>query len=339
MKATEAAPSRGAALLNHILMGNKALAILIALGIVMTFASPVFLTSNNLLNIVRQVAFSAIMGAGFTLIVGSGNMDLSIGSMVGFVGVIMGKCLINGVPIPLAVVIGIIAGALCGCLNASIINLTLPPFIVTLATMSVYRGATLLITKMVPVSNLPESFVLLGQGYLGPIPIPIIIMLIMVAIMYVILNRTMFGRHAIAMGGNAEATRVSGININAVRRKVYMTMGAYVAVASVVLTARSASAQISAGLGTEMDAIAAVVIGGTPLSGGSANVFGTLMGCLIVGAVNNSLNLLGVDSNWQIIAKGLLILFAIILDVVSTNMYASMAKRKSIAKSIRMEKK
>ncbi len=330
--------SRFRAFLNDLLMGNKALAILVALVVVMSFASPVFLTQNNLLNIVRQVAFSAIMGAGFTLVLGSGQMDLSIGCMVGFVGVIMGKCLVNDIPIPIAIAIGVAAGAACGCLNASIINLALPPFIVTLATMSVYRGGTLLITKMVPVSGLPDSFVFLGQGHIMGIPTPIYIMILMVVVMFVILNRTMFGRHAIAMGGNAEATMVSGINIKKVRRNVYMTMGMYVAIASVVLTARSASAQISAGQGTEMDAIAAVVIGGTPLSGGYANVFGTLMGCLIVGAVNNSLNLLGVDSNWQIIAKGLLILFAIILDVVSTTMYANLAKKKAMARSMRMEK-
>ncbi|MBC5581208.1 ABC transporter permease [Anaerofilum sp. BX8] len=319
-------------LISQLLMGNKALFILLALILIMAFASPVFFTSDNLLNVVRQVAYSAVMGAGFTLVLGSGHMDLSIGCMVGFVGVIMGKAMESGLPVPVAILVGIIAGSLCGALNASVITLfDLPPFIVTLATMSVYKGSTYLITKMVPISNLPSSFVFLGQGYIGPIPVPIYIMALMVLVMYILLTRTMFGRHAIAMGGNAEATRVSGIDTKKVRLGVYMTMGVYVAIASVILTARSASAQIAAGQNTEMDAIAAVVIGGTPLSGGSANVLGTLVGCLIVGVVNNSLNLLGADSNWQIIAKGVLILFAIILDVVWTKMYANMAKKKEAA--------
>jgi ribose/xylose/arabinose/galactoside ABC-type transport system permease subunit len=310
-------------LLSRVLMGNKAAIILVFTVIIMAFASPVFFTSSNLVSVTRQICVSAILGAGFTLILGSGHMDLSIGVMVGFVGIIMGKLMQAGVPVPLALLGGIITGACCGALNAIIITIfELPPFIVTLATQSVYRGSIMLITKMVPVSRLPASFVNLGQGYWGPLPIPIYVMFLMIVVMFILLSNTMFGRYAIAMGGNAEATRVSGINTKLVRLGVYMTMGIYVAVASIILTARSASAQIGAGQGMEMDAIAAVVIGGTSLGGGNANNLGTLVGCMIVGVVNNSLNLLGVDSNWQIIAKGMLILIAIVLDVMSTRFYA-----------------
>jgi ribose/xylose/arabinose/galactoside ABC-type transport system permease subunit len=316
---------------SDILMGNKAAVILVITVIIMAFASPVFLTSSNIVNVIRQVCVSATLGAGFTLILGSGHMDLSIGCMVGLVGVVMGKMMQAGLPVPVAIVGGIAAGALCGALNAVIITLfDLPPFIVTLATQSMYKGSIYLITRMVPVSRLPQNFIAIGQGYWGPLPIPIYVMTGMIVIMFVVLNRTMFGRYSIAMGGNAEATRVSGINTKSVRLGVYLTMGIYVAVASVILTARSASAQIAAGQGMEMDAIAAVVIGGTSLNGGNANVLGTLVGCIIVGVVNNSLNLLGVDSNWQVIAKGLLILIAIVLDVVSTRFYARLSAKNQL---------
>lgn len=317
-------------MITKTLMGNKAAIILLLLSVTMALISPVFLTSNNVMNVIRQVAYSAILATGYTLVLSAGQFDLSIGTMVGLVGVVIGKLLVNNVPVPLAIAGGIVAGMAFSALNAFIITaFNLPAFIVTLATMSVYKGGTYIVTKMVPISNLPSQFVSIGQGYVGFIPVPILIMAFMVSVMFIILTRTAFGRHALAMGGNSEAARVSGINISLVRLGVYMTMGVYVAVASTVLTARSASSQISAGLNTELDAIAAVVIGGTPLSGGHANVFGSLFGCLIVGVVNNGLNLLGVDSNFQIIAKGLLILFAIVLDTATSRVFSKMSMKKA----------
>lgn len=168
----------------------------------------------------------------------------------------------------------------------------------------------------------------IGQGYTFGIPNQVYIMVFMVLLMAFLLNKTKFGRYALAMGGNREAARLSGINTRLIRWGVYATMGVYVAIAAVMLTARSASAQVSAGLNTEMDAIAAVVVGGTPMSGGHANVIGTLFGCLIVGVINNGLNLMGVDANWQLVAKGLMILFAIVLDVVSSNIANKMSRKK-----------
>lgn len=310
-------------------MNNKALLILLLLGVVMSLLSDVFFTPGNLLNVIRQVAYSVTLASGFTLVLSSGNMDLSIGCMVGLVGVVLGKLLVSGVPVILAIMIAVICGAIFGSINALVINaFNLPPFIVTLATMSSFKGATYLSTKMVPISNLPDGFVAIGQGYTLGIPNQVYIMIGMVLLMAFILNKTKFGRYALAMGGNAEATRLAGINTKLVRLGVYATMGVYVAIAATMLTARSASAQVSAGLNTEMDAIAAVVMGGTPMSGGSANVIGTLFGCLIVGVINNGLNLLGVDANWQLVAKGLMILFAIILDVASTNLANKMSKKK-----------
>ena len=315
-----------------IVMNNKAFVILIILVVVMSFASPVFLTKNNLLNVLRQVCYSAILCTGLTLVLASGHVDLSIGCMVGFIGVIIAKCIMAGLPIPAAILSGVLCGMAFGAVTATIITIfRLPPFIVTLATMSIFKGATYLVTGMVPISGLPNSFIFLGQGYVGGIPVQIFIMLVAVAVMYIIVNYTKFGRHAIAVGGNSEASRVSGVNVSMIRLKVYMLLGVYVAIAATVLTARSASAQVAAGQNTEMDAIAAAVIGGTPLSGGQINVLGSLFGCMMVGVINNSLNLLGFDTNWQIIAKGLLILFALMIDVTSTRIYDKRNKGKQLA--------
>ena len=310
------------------LMQNKAFAILIVLSILVTLLSDTFITPSNLLNVVRQVAYSVTLACGFTLILSSGNMDLSIGCEVGLVGVFLGKMLVAGVPIIIAVLCTMMIGAALSAINAIIINaLDLPPFIVTLAMMSIFKGTTYIVTKMVPVSGLPQEFVIIGQGYTFGIPNQIYIMLLMIIVMAFILNKTKFGRYSLAMGGNKEAARLSGINTDRIRLYVYIVMGIYVAVAAIMLTARSASAQVSAGQNTEMDAIAAVVVGGTPMSGGSANVLGTLFGCPIVGVINNGLNLMGVDANWQLIAKGLMILFAIVLDVISSRIATTMSKK------------
>lgn len=311
------------------LLQNKALAILVVFMISVACISPIFLTPSNLLNLIRQIAYSAILGAGYTMILSSGHIDLSIGCEVGLVGVIMGKALVADLPIPVAILIGLVSAVLLSSLNAVLINLLdLPPFIITLATMNVFKGACYIYTKMVPVSNLPAAFNAIGQDYTFGIPNQVYIMVFMMLVIAFILYKTKFGRYSLAIGGNAEAARLSGINVKMMRIGIYALMGLYVGVAAMTLTARSASAQVSAGQNTEMDAIAAVVMGGTPMSGGSANVVGTFFGCLIVGVINNGLNLLGVDSNWQLVAKGLMILFAISLDVISTNVTRNMSKKK-----------
>ena len=316
--------------LNTFLMGNKSIIILLLLIVIMTFASEVFMTQKNISNVMRQICVSAVMGFGYTIIIGSGHIDLSVGTMMGFIGILVAKMMVGGVPMIIAILLGCIIGCICGALNATLITIfALPPFIVTLATRSLYEGTGYLITKMVPVSQLPDKFINLGQGYLFYIPIPVYVMAITLIAMTILASRTKLGRHAIAMGGNPEAARVSGINIGWTRTKVYMTAGLCVGIAAALLTARSASAQVAAGQGMEMDSIAAVVIGGTPMGGGKATVIGTLVGCMIVGVVKNGLNLLGVNSNWQVIAKGMMILLAIVLDVISVRVYTSRGKRQS----------
>jgi ribose/xylose/arabinose/galactoside ABC-type transport system permease subunit len=307
----------------------KAILILVIEIIVVSSLTPIFFTQPNILNVLRQVCVSTIIAVGFACVMGSGHMDLSVGSVLGMTGIVMAKLMTEtGLPLWLCLVLATLFGISTGALNAALINHALPFFIVTLATKQMWRGFCYISTNMVAVMNLPKEFVYIGQGTLLGIPVPIYIMLSMVTLVWFVVNRTAFGRYVIAMGGNSEAARVSGINVKMIRLGAYCMMGFCVSVASMVTTARAASAQISAGIDMEMDAIAAVVIGGTPMGGGYANVIGSLIGCVIVGILNNALNLLKVDSNWQIVAKGLLILFAIVMDRVSGKWFNFVTKKR-----------
>ena len=308
-----------------IFLTNKTIVIALIIGIALSIASPYFLTSQNLFNVARQIVVNAIVALGFTLVLGMGEIDLSVGGMLGLIGVIVGKLMVPGesrevvmgVPVYVAIICGLVAGVIFGMMNATLIStFSLPPFIVTLATASVFRGVLFIITNMVPVILLPKDFLFIGQGYIGPVPVQVYILVVFLVLIYVIANRSKFGRYAVAIGANREAARISGINIKRVRLGVYVLVGLCVAVASIIQTARSSSAQTGAGLYMELDIIAAVVIGGTALYGGNVNVIGTLFGVLIIGMVNNGLNLLGINPHFQIIAKGLIILFALILDRV-----------------------
>ncbi len=311
--------------IRNILMGNKAILIVIALGAILSFASPVFLTPSNLLNVIRQVCVSALLSIGFTFALASGQMDLSIGTLMGLCGMILAK-LIKEANMPLipAILIVFVVAILCGILNATIVSIfSVTPFIVTLATQNIFKGVNYLISDLVPVSGLPEELLYLGQGYILGIPVQVWIMLFIVFCAWVIMNRTKFGRHLLAMGGNPSAAHAAGINITKTRFGVFIVSAMCAAIASVIITGRAGSAQVSAGVGMEMDAIAAVVIGGTSMNGGNANIWGTLFGCLLVGIVSNGMNLLSINTNWQVIAKGVLILFAVVIDVVTTRAQAA----------------
>lgn len=315
-------------MLLDMLLDNKAVLILVILCIAATCMNSAFLSGRNIMNVIRQVCASAILGIGFTLVIASGNLDLSVGYMLGMIGVVMGLLSRANVPFALVLLAGLATGALCGFINGFIgVKFSLPLFIVTLATGQVYRGACQLLSNTSPVNGLQNQFKVLGQGYLLGIPIPIYIMVVVGVVLYTVLNKTRFGRHAIATGGNREAARTSGINTASVTIRIYMIMGVCAAIAAMVMTGRAFSAQPAAGQGMEMDAIAAVVIGGTSLSGGSGRIGGTVVGCLIVGVINNMLNLAGVDSNWQLVAKGLLILTAVLLDVASSRYFSKKLKK------------
>ena len=307
-------------LVSKFLSGNKALVIIIIVAIILSLTTKTFFTSRNLLNLLRQVCVSAILAFGFTMILAEGEIDLSVGSILGLSGMVLGLLTVNlHMNIWLAMLLTILVGAALGCINASIITaFGLPPFIVTMATDQMFRGICYLSTNMRPIVDLPDIVQTIGQGYFLNIPIPIYIMLLMMIIIYVIANHTILGRYIISVGGNREAAYVSGINVNRIRLYTYALLGVCAAVAGIVMTGRTASSQVTAGDGMNMDAIAACVIGGTPMSGGSAHVINTLFGCILIGMLNNGLNHLGVNSNWQIIAKGAIVLVAVILDKIST---------------------
>lgn len=291
---------------------------LLAMCIVLSILSPAFLTTENILNVLRQVSTNANLAIGMTLAIIICGIDLSVGSILAISGTLSaGLITFSGLPVPVAVLLGVILGTLLGLFNGTIIAKTgIPPFIVTLAMMQIARGAAYVYTGGMPVRTLEPGFNNLGIGYLGPIPLPIIYTVVLVAFMAILLNKTKFGRYVYAVGGNREAAKFSGINVARVEILVYTLLGFLSAITGIVLCARMYSGQPTAGNGAEMDAIAAVVLGGTSFSGGRGKIGGTIIGVLIIGVLNNGLNLLNISSFWQLIAKGAVILLAVYIDVL-----------------------
>ncbi len=299
-----------------LLMNNKALIILIVFCLALTIATDKFLTTTNIMNVVRQVSGSIILGVGFTLTLGAGNLDLSVGSMLGLISMVTCKLsIMEGMPFAIVIVLGLLLGAVCGAGNGLIAQIfKIPAMITTVATKNIFQGLTFIISKNTSVTGLPKAYVFLGQGYIGPFPFQILLMIAIVIIGYLVLNRTTFGRHCLCVGGNMEAARVSGINVFKTKVFAYIWMGVMAAISGMVYAGRVASGQVSAGNGMEMDIMAGVVIGGTTIGGGNGKMVGTVIGCLMVQVINNGMNLLNIDTNWQTVAKGLLILIAVILD-------------------------
>jgi len=279
--------------------------------------TPHFLTVSNLLNIVQQTSINAIVAAGMTFVIISGGIDLSVGSIVALSGVALGTLLQSGYPPAVAIPAALAAGVACGLLNGTLVSFgRLPPFIATLGMMSVARGAALVFTEGRPVSGFDESFRWLATGSVGFVPAPVVVMLAVYAIAHFVLTRTTFGRYVYAIGGNEEATRLSGVAVRFHKTAVYCVSGLMSAVAAIVLTARLNSAQPIAGMMYELDAIAATVIGGTSLMGGEGSLGGTLVGALIMGVLRNGLNLLGVSSFLQQIVIGGVIVGAVLVDTI-----------------------
>lgn len=319
-------------ILKSVILKNKAFFIMILMALVIGTIQPIFFTTANLFNVLRQVCASMILAMGFTFVIGLGEIDLSVGAIMGLNGVIMSKLIVEmGWGIVPSIIAVLVLSVVFGLVNASIISaLDIPPFIVTLATQSLFRGSVYVITRMAPISGLPQHFIDIGQGKIGIVPIQVIIMIVVVIISYIVANYTAFGRYVIAMGGNAMATRVCGINTRKVRAEVYIYTSICATIAGIITTARAASAQIAAGNNMEMDVIAAVVIGGTAMTGGNMNMIGTVFGCIIVGMIANGMNLMGINSNYQVIAKGALILLALVIDRISDNIYNKIMKNKSL---------
>ena len=287
----------------------------ILLMVVLAFLSDSFLTVNNLLNIARQVSINAIIAAGMTFVILTFGIDLSVGSVLAFSGAIIAGLLSRGHPLVVGIGAGLLVGGLIGLVNGLIITKGgVQPFIATLGMLTIARGATLVYTDGRPITGLPDAFVWLGAGEIARIPVPVVIMTFVFAASYVVLTQTVLGRYIYAIGGNEEATRLSGVNVAFYKTLAYVISGALSALSAVILTARLNSAQPTAGMGYELDAIAAVVLGGTTLAGGEGGIAGTLLGALIIGVLNNGLNLLNVSSFYQQVVKGVVILLAVLLD-------------------------
>jgi ribose/xylose/arabinose/galactoside ABC-type transport system permease subunit len=292
---------------------------LILLCVVMTILSPFFLTPNNLFNVGTQIAVIAILALGQTFVIVSGGIDLSVGSVLGLSGIVFGwASVVAGLPLPVALALGIGSGALAGLTNGLLITLgRLPSFIATLAMLSAARGLSLVISGNAPLNPIPGPVRTLGSGDLfGFIPLPVILMLVMWVIAVFILRATYAGRCMYAIGGNEEASRLSGINVSRQKLVVYTLSGLFAGIAGILLTARLASAQPQAGFTFELDAIAAVVIGGASLAGGVGTASGTLIGALILGVLRNGLNLLNVSSDWQQVVIGVVIALAVMTDTL-----------------------
>jgi ribose transport system permease protein len=292
---------------------------LVILCVVMTILSPYFLTFNNLFNVGTQIAVIAILALGQTFVIVSGGIDLSVGSVLGLAGIVFGwATAVANLPLPLALALGVGAGASAGLINGLLITLgNLPPFIATLAMLSAARGLALVISGGVPLNPIPGPILSLGSGDLfGFVPLPVILMLVMWAITVGILLSTYAGRAMYAIGGNEEASRLSGINVSRQKLLIYTLSGLFAGIAGILLTARLASAQPQAGFTFELDAIAAVVIGGASLSGGVGTASGTLIGALILGVLRNGLNLLNVSAFWQQVVIGAVIALAVMTDTL-----------------------
>jgi ribose/xylose/arabinose/galactoside ABC-type transport system permease subunit len=284
--------------------------------ITLTFISPQFLTISNWSIIFTQVAINALLAFGVTFVIITGGIDLSIGSIVAVSGVIVATL---GHPdqFPLIVPIlgGLLTGLLIGILNGFLITKSkIAPFIVTLGIMTIGRGVALILSNGRPISNLSDSFNFIGGGEILGIPFPIIILIIVFSICSIVLKKTVFGRYIYAVGGNEQAAWASGINVNQVKLAVYALCGLLSGLAGILLTSRITTGQPNAGVGFELDAIAAAVIGGTSTTGGIGTITGTLFGVILIGVLNNGLDLLNVSSYYQQVAMGVIIIGAVLLD-------------------------
>ena len=275
-----------------------------------------FLTPKNMFNILRQNASNLFLATGMTMVIILGGIDLSVGSVIALSGVVAAGCVVNfGLPEAVGFIAAIAVGAAVGLFNGFIICKTdIPPFIVTLASMNITKGIALVLTGGAPIRCMTDAFKFPGAGYVGPVPTPVILMFIIFILAALMINKTQLGRHIYAVGGNVQAAKFSGISVQKVKLIVYAYTGVMAGIAGVVIASRLYSGQPTAGDGAEMDAIASVVVGGTSMSGGSGRIGGTLIGVLIIGVLNNGLNLMGVDSNFQYIVKGLVILLAVYVD-------------------------
>lgn len=287
----------------------------IAVIVVLSIISPSFLTSRNLLNIVRQSSIHGVMAVGMTFVILTAGIDLSVGSVLALTGVLCASFEHAGLPVVLIVIATLGTGAFIGSVNGLIITKgKVTPFVVTLGMMSVARGLAHIYTDGQPISGFGDSFRYIGASDFLGVPVPIIIFVLTLLIAAVILRETRLGRYTYAIGGNEEAVRLSGINVDRFKIATYAISGLTAALGAIILTSRLNAGESIAGMGYELDVIASVVIGGTSLMGGRGSVWGTFAGALLIGTINNGMNLLTIPSYWQLVVKGSIIVGAALID-------------------------
>lgn len=304
----------------------QSLLALLVMVIALSVMTDRFLTPENGWNILRQISVNLCLSIGLTLVILSGGIDLSVGAVLALAGAIAAKLLKYGIDIPAlgvhlaftiagAVLAALSIGTVAGLANGVVVTrLLLPPFVATLAMMSIARGLTLLWTGGFPITGLDPNFGFIGTGAWAGVPMPVWIVLLLAVLTLIVCHRTPFGRHLYAVGGSERAARLTGLRVDRIKIAVYIAGGALSGLAGLIVTARLDSAQPNAGIGYELDAIAAVVIGGTSLSGGRGSVIGTVVGCLLIGVLNNGLALLDVSAFWQQVIKGFVMLIAVAVD-------------------------
>ncbi|MFZ7155763.1 ribose ABC transporter permease [Avibacterium avium] len=305
--------------LKNFLIEQRSILALIVLIVIVSSINPNFFTMDNLLNILRQTSVNAIIAVGMTFVILTAGIDLSVGSVLALTGAIAASLVNLDLSIFIVIPLVLLCGTLLGGISGVIIAKgKVQAFIATLVTMTLLRGVTMVYTDGRPISlgfsDVADQFSFLGTGYLFNIPFPIWLMAIIFLVAWYILKHTPMGRYIYALGGNESATRLSGINVDKVKIFVYAISGFLATVAGLIVTSRLSSAQPTAGVSYELDAIAAVVVGGTSLMGGKGRIFGTLIGALIIGFLNNALNLLDISSYYQMIAKSIVILAAVLTD-------------------------
>ena len=290
---------------------------LIVLFVALSIASPYFLTANNLASVARQTAVFNTMALGMTIVIISGGIDLSVGSILGLSGLIGTMALERGYPIGIGVLIGVAAGTLCGFANGLMVTrLRIPPFVVTLGTLGIFRGLALIFSNGLPVHKIPAGFSFLGEGNLAGVPFVVWMLVICAVAVHVVLEHTRLGRYAFAIGSNRVASVYAGIPVSFHVTSVYAIGGALTGLAGMIEASRLMTGQPTAGQGYELQAIAAVVIGGGSLNGGEGSVVGTLIGAFIMGLLSNGADLLNISNYWQQVIIGAVIILAVTLDEV-----------------------
>lgn len=283
--------------------------------IILSVSTEAFFSYGNILNVLRQASAQMIVAVGMTFVLILGGIDLSVGSVACLAGTLAAGFMVhNHLNTPFAILLSLVIGILVGLINGLVVaEFKIPAFIATLAMMSTARGASLIYSGGYPISGIPDDAMFIGRGYLLGIPIPVIVMLVIIAIAWIVLTTTKFGRYVYAIGGNEEAARLSGVKVNLLKISVYALSGLTASMTGVLLTTRLASSQPTLGQGMELDAIAAVVLGGTSLFGGRGYIFGTVIGGLFLAVLRNGLNILGVSSFWQMAVTGVILVMAVSL--------------------------